>query len=68
MREVSAMFDTMDGAVKEALRSSSPCCAFYSAVCVCVARHVVERTRPHCDVSSRLLKCSWPLSGAHSHC
>ena len=38
MREVSAMFDTMDGAVKEALRSSSPCCAFYSAVCVCVAR------------------------------
>ena len=27
MREVSAMFDTMDGAVKEALRSSSPCCA-----------------------------------------
>ena len=63
MREVSAMFDTMDGAVKEALRSSSPCCA----VRVC-GTDVIERTRPHCDVSSRLLKCSWPLSGAHSHC
>ena len=63
MREVSAMFDTMDGAVKEALRSSSPCCA----VRVC-GTDVIERTRPHCDVSSTLLKCSGPLSGAHSHC